>query len=370
MEEERLLSLFLKYRFHTLSATEFAELRSWIDASSDNRERFCHLVQMRNYGIVCDAFSRFDTNKAWNHLCRKKYTNKWRIRLGWGTVAAAILLGIVWLWNGMQTSKTNSMKLDELFPEHGSIQALVLSRNIEKTLNLAYDSLQITSPTELREWNLHFSTRSENRIEVPRGGEYTFFLPDGTNVWLNAGSTLSFNLPFDSMRIVRLTGEAYFQVVHHAKPFIVEAKEYKICVKGTRFNVRAYESEPLQVSLLQGCVEVKSNKKLWPLYPGEQWLAQSANAVPKVIKADVEKTITWTEGVFHFDNVPLSDIANQLSRWYDTDFEFATDTLRHIHFTGSFLRRESLGRTLEMMQKVSSVVFSKKGEKVFVQRKE
>jgi transmembrane sensor len=159
---------------------------------------------------------------------------------------------------------------------------------------------------------------SNNTLTTPRGGQYQLILPDGTKVWLNSASSITYPTAFSGKeRLVTITGEAYFEVVHNAKrPFRVKSGDRIIEDIGTHFNVNAYADETdLNVTLLEGAVEVQSIK----LKPGQQAQINPVGSVKVISNVDLEKTIAWKNGQFEFENLELSAIMRQVSRWYDVD---------------------------------------------------
>ena len=143
-------------------------------------------------------------------------------------------------------------------------------------------------------------------------------LSDGSQVWLNAGSSVTYPVAFiGNERKVSITGEAYFEVAHDiAKPFIVSKGDLQVQVLGTRFNINAYDDESdTRVTLLQGSVKVKQGKKEGMLQPGQQ--AQITSAIKITGDIDVEQVMAWKNGLFMFDRAGIQDVMRQLARGYD-----------------------------------------------------
>ncbi len=152
-------------------------------------------------------------------------------------------------------------------------------------------------------------------MTTPRGGQYQLTLPDGTQVWLNAASSITYPTTFiEKNRTVKITGEVYFEVKKNsAKPFRVETRKDKIEVLGTNFNVNSYSEESIiKTSLLQGSVRI--NEKI--LKPGEAYLNGN------IVKTNIEQDIAWKNGVFDFRNMSVEAALKQLARWYDVDIVY------------------------------------------------
>lgn len=196
-----------------------------------------------------------------------------------------------------------------------------------------------------------------NTIETPKGGQYEVVLADGTHVWLNTASSLTYPNSFNGKeRVVELTGEAYFEVKHMVgKPFKVISRNQTIHVLGTHFNVNTYDDEPaIQTTLLEGSVEVSiSGRHRMLLEPGEQSL-NSQNGISKR-KIDVEEVVAWKTGVFHFENTPLEVVFRQLSRWYNVEVDIKE--IPHKRFNGILPRGIELSQILTMIEKTSGLKF-------------
>jgi len=162
-----------------------------------------------------------------------------------------------------------------------------------------------------------------NRLQTPRGGQYHLVLPDGTQVWLNAASTLTYAIGGATReRLVQLDGEAYFEVARDPdRPFRVVSRGHVVEVLGTHFNVNSYPDEPLvRTTLVEGAVRVSADSDQRPvmLAPGEQalWAEGSPLTVRKV---DVAQAVAWKNGKFNFNDSDVATVMRELSRWYDVD---------------------------------------------------
>lgn len=156
---------------------------------------------------------------------------------------------------------------------------------------------------------------SYNTLSTPKGGQYKLALPDGTNVLLNAASSITYPTSFQgNSRIVSITGEAYFEVTRDPmKPFTVKTYKDEIVVLGTSFNVNSYTDEPdVKTSLLEGAVHVNNIV----LKPGEACMGG------KITTTDLQKDLAWKNGVFNFHHVKLRDAMRQLARWYDVEVRY------------------------------------------------
>jgi ferric-dicitrate binding protein FerR (iron transport regulator) len=189
-------------------------------------------------------------------------------------------------------------------------------------------SYQTTSGEIIRE--LQYNT-----LHNPRGSKVIdIALNDGSHVWLNAGSSLTYPVAFIGReRKVTITGEAYFEVAHDAsKPFYVSKGNVEVKVLGTHFNVLAYDDEAaIKVTLLQGSVLVKQsatnshvdgNKQSAVLKPGEQAIAANQSTITIYHSPDLEQVMAWKDGLFNFNKVSLQEVMHQLARWYNVEVEY------------------------------------------------
>lgn len=220
--------------------------------------------------------------------------------------------------------------------------ALTLSNG--KTILLNEDGRQVITDGEIAIQNNDGSIAygksdvvAYNTMTTPRGGQYKLKLPDGTLVWLNASSSITYPTAFPGdTRMVSMTGEAYFEVAKNPeKPFTVRTYKDEITVKGTSFNVNSYTDEmDIKTSLLEGLVEI--NHTL--LKPGYAYIGG------KIIPADLGKELAWKNGVFDFHNVKLKGAMRQIARWYDVEVRYENSKVEDILLGGE------IGRNLTLQQ--------------------
>ncbi|WP_293943214.1 MULTISPECIES: FecR family protein [unclassified Sphingobacterium] len=214
-----------------------------------------------------------------------------------------------------------------------------------------------------------------NRISIPEGGQYQLTLPDGTKVWLNAGSSLRFPVAFDQLqREVELTGEAYFEVASlyapgnkMKRPFVVKTPTQKIEVLGTHFNVGAYDDEKLvKTTLLEGAVIVSALKTgiKKSLKPGQQALLGISGQIQLRDHIDTEEAVAWKKGMFYFSNTDLSIILRQLARWYNVEIDM--ENIPNKKFNGELSRNVKLSQVLQMMEKTSGIKFKIEGRRLYM----
>lgn len=170
---------------------------------------------------------------------------------------------------------------------------------------------------------------ANNTITTPNGGNYQVVLPDGTNVTLNAASSLTFPTSFKGTeRAVILDGEAYFEVTKNVEmPFRVKSGQQVVEVLGTHFDVNAYPDEPvMKTTLLEGSVKVHNGSAFETIKPGQQTVIKINDAKLITVRdADLEKEMAWKNGAFSFDNDDLKSVMRQIARWYDAEVIYEGD---------------------------------------------
>jgi hypothetical protein len=189
-----------------------------------------------------------------------------------------------------------------------------------------------------------------NTMTTPRGGQYKLSLPDGTAVWLNAASSITYPTAFNgSERNVSITGEAYFEVAKNASmPFVIKVnKETTIRVLGTQFNVNAYTDEPnVMTTLVEGSVRIQSGKNVQQLLPGQQLRLAEDGELALIKNPDVQQVTAWKDGIFNFHRVKLEAMMRQLSRWYDVEIVYPNG-IPDMEFGGKVQRSLPLSKLLE-----------------------
>lgn len=208
-------------------------------------------------------------------------------------------------------------------------------------------------------------TAKPNTISTPRGGHYRIDLPDGTRVWLNAASRLTFPPSFAGLaeRRVELSGEAYFEVAKDAaRPFKVISQANTVEVLGTAFNINAYNDEPdVKTTLVQGAVKVNGST----LRPGQQAVLHNGNT--SVREAETAVETAWKNGEFIFSGQDFKTVMRMISRWYDVDVVYETEP-RRFRIGGEVSRNRDIREVLKMLEVTGNVKFTVEGRTVKVIR--
>ncbi len=236
-------------------------------------------------------------------------------------------------------------------------------------------------------------------IEVPYGGRSSLILPDGSKIWLNAGSKLKYNRTFDIReREVFLDGEAYFDIEKSKHPFVVHTSHLDILVLGTTFNVKSYsEDDNIETTLVEGNIRIEQKESNQPLFlkpkqkltynkKSNQYQANLTPAVkrdqekdnenneiqklasmPIAIEANVniEEATSWKDGKMIINNEPLEELIIKLERKYDIVFQFSSEELKNYSYSGT-LRDFPLEQVLKALELTSPIKYSIKGKTVIL----
>ena len=208
-------------------------------------------------------------------------------------------------------------------------------------------------------------------VKTPKGGKYNLTLPDGTKVRLNSATTLTLPASFtDSMRYVRLQGEAYFDVVKDDRTFIVYSQQHSIKqevkVLGTAFNISAYaDDDRIETTLVHGAVQVKNklNNEAIFLKPNERAINNFSGMSKEL--ADIDKNLAWLSNIFYFENETLDNVIKQISRWYDVDFR-NVPLLPQQRLWAQVSRDLKLIDLLSIIEKTYALKFKIVGKEVYI----
>jgi transmembrane sensor len=203
----------------------------------------------------------------------------------------------------------------------------------------------------------HQYSETLQTITTPYGAKTKITLPDGSLVWLNSGSTLSYPTRFNERRPVTLVGEAYFKVEKNGKPFIVSTDYGEVEVKGTSFNVKAYtDDNSFETTLEEGVVDfkVKGSEKRVTLKPGEQVVKTTKGFTLKQVKT--KYFTSWRDGKLLFNREPFPDFIKKLERWYNVKIEYSDSELDKLWYSGT-IEMESISEVMVMISKVTGATY-------------
>ncbi len=363
-----------------LPEEEEAKLAEWLRESDNHRQEFEEM--QRVHRCLLGMKEEFVPDIQAQLALVKSYPRKVLTRRTWLAYAAVVVLllsvGIVW-WKHQQAGDVfrNDEEYVQLVTPAQSHAYFVLSDGAQIAVapNLK-DTVLRKERAEIRidaDRTLHYvpqedGVNSVQKLVVPKGGEYRLMLEDGSVVWLNSDSELSFWDGSNSQeRVVCLRGEGYFKVKKDTlRPFLVKTEKLTVKVLGTEFNLSDYEDEiHAKTTLVNGAVDVLSKQgETVRLQPGQQ--AQTTGEQLSVQEVDVASVVSWVEGKFYFDEVCLEEIMRQVSRWYDVEYSFQQDALKEICFSGAIQKFRPLNDLLRMIEATAPVHFLIEGKHLII----
>ena len=211
---------------------------------------------------------------------------------------------------------------------------------------------------------------TNNTMTTPRGGRYDLTLADGTRVFLNAASSITYPTKFSGAnRKVSITGEAYFEVAKNAKmPFIVMANGTETQVLGTHFDIMAYNDEPfVKTTLVEGSVKFRGTHAEVLLKPGQQATLPHMSDQISVQNANMEETLAWKNGYFIFQDEEIRSIMRKVARWYDVDVTYEPN-LKYLSYGGSVSQYKNISDLLKVLESTGTIHFKVEERRVTVMK--
>lgn len=372
-----------KYLLHQTNESVQQEIQDWEKQDTGHRKLLETLSQPSFYAQQAAKRKALDEKFNWENFVRaqKKKVNQRRIRFVRYAASVMLLLavggGILFYYLPPNVPPVAAV-YPQLIP--GSMKAsLILDDGKEVILNTRLTLtekdgtiIQNDESGELayQKGNQGNTVQQYHTLRVPRGGEYRLVLPDGTRVWVNSDSELSFPTRFSgNKREVSLKGEAYFEIAHNkTQPFFVNSNQFQVHATGTAFNVMAYQDEPeLKVILVEGGVDIEENQKIiTKLTPNQQFASNKINGQYKVSSVDPRTATAWKNGSFFFDNEMLSSIIRKLARWYNVDILCDKPEIEHYKFSGEIRKYEDALQVLNMLKLTNEIAYTIQGDKKIV----
>lgn len=217
------------------------------------------------------------------------------------------------------------------------------------------------------------SNFSDIVVEAPLGSKTKLTLPDGSTVWLNAGSKMIYSQGFGvSDRRLAFQGEGYFEVEKNDEmPFLVQTHDVNVTVVGTKFNFRNYrEDEEAVVELLEGKVALENQLKeeaVRYLSPNEKMVLHKATGEMDITSAKVKEATLWTENILLFDEDLLPDIVRELERSYHVQIEIENEDLKQTRFYGQFNQLEqTIYDVLDMLSETGKLKYHEEGKVIYL----
>lgn len=326
----RIDELITNYLSGGLGTEELTELEDWLKASPENPKYFRQIREVWFSTIGANEETRYDKEAAFQRFL----------------------------------SKTQVAAEKKVIKKHPLHKYMYAAAAIALLCLISFASYWSGSEQVKKQF-------AEMVIEAPLGSKTKLYLPDGTLVWLNAGSKITYSQGFGvAERKLQLAGEGYFEVTKNEQiPFEIKTKELELRVLGTKFNFRNYpEDEEISVSLLEGKVSLKNslkNNSLCYLEPDQKAILNKRNGELQISSVEAEYASEWTNGFLFFDEDLLPDIAKELERSYNVKITLEDSSLATFRFYGNFVRKEqSIRDILDMLASTGKLQYHINGRNI------
>lgn len=354
-----------------LDQTGQAELDRWRQADPGNEQLYQQLFDRHYRETELQYFARYDEEAAYARFTGK-LTHRRKRRLPWIAAASIILVSGAAAWFLLHRqagpAEQQLVQQHDIAPGHNqatltlaSGKKIILTKGLNGLLaTQGQTHINATANTIVYQAGAKEQPISYNTLSTARGEQspYPLVLADGTKVWLNAESSITFPAAFNSReRIVKVTGEAYFEVVHDpAHPFKVQTPTQTIEDIGTAFDVNCYSDEPApKTTLVQGSVKVNN----LILQPGQQTDGRA------ITSARLSEVTAWKDGTFRFSDENIQTLMRQLARWYDIDVAYQGPVSKE-GFNARISRSQPISVILNALQRTGSIHFKIAGRRVTV----
>lgn len=403
MNKEKLQHFLYQYFNNTISTTDCIELLSYLNITDP--DEIADIIDQELFSLnegpkfdgkqAHELFDRIKSDPRFIGTSVSQAQDKPKVvklyQKHWLQIAAVLLVcctaGLYFLINEYQPSKNDVVKIQtpvKIVP--GSNKATLTLPNGEvilleeansdliaksgkaSILKISEGQLSYNDPQNVGNTAVAVNEPVNHLLSIPKGGEYKVVLSDGTKVWLNSASSLSFPEEFTgNERHVKLTGEAYFEVAKNKdKPFYVTVNNMEVKVLGTHFNISAYsDDKQITTTLMEGAVQVTKHNQQSLLKPGQQAIVNNSKDEITVSEANIAEAMAWRNGYFIFNDDNIQSIMKKVSRWYDVDVEYQGDFENQI-FGGTFYRSKSINELLSHLEKIGKIHFKITGRRVIV----
>lgn len=348
---------------------EFAEsilFKQWLAEAEEHQALYDECLFYREAGLKEEQASAPDVQTEWTKFSKtfEKREPK-KLRWIWPSIAAAAIIAFAAIYPWMlhqgdeqqlammehevtlQTEDGDIIQVDKIDKEKAE------SMGMTKEQHGSYNALNYQAPAQQPQ----ISKIYKYTLNIPKGKAYQLLLDDGTQVWVNTDSKITYPSHFGKdKRVVELEGEAYFKVTKDKnRPFIVKTASLTTLVMGTEFNVRAYEKEEANVTLITGKVSVtgKEPDDVVVLNPGENAMTSAFGMM--VNEVNIQNYTAWKDGAFYFEEATLEDIMKEISRWYNVKVVFSQPEIRNLRFKFWADRKQTFEEAVSMLNQTGKI---------------
>lgn len=368
---------------------EQQELEKRLEECSDLRKIYEQLQNSETLKAAFKERQNYSSKKAYQSFLQKigqvepERQRRRSLHIGWYIAAAIVVFAVGLSFYMLNSSSPKEESRPLIQPGTQQAQLTLPDGSVidvdKKEVNVVVDGIQVkykegvlsyqsTVTTQHEEKNVEEQSAKSNELVIPRGGENTVILADGTTVHLNAGSKLTYPVRFvGKRRLVALEGEAYFDVAEDENhPFVVQTHLGDVIVLGTAFNVNAYTNASVcYTTLVRGKVQFSApNVEAITLLPGEQAVVSANGSEKRTV--DLEEYVGWVEGLYVFNNRSLGEIMETFERWYDIQVYYETEDLRNITYSGSLKRYGTINSFLEALELTGDLTYKISGRNILI----
>ena len=360
-ERKKIAHLMFLSLFDLIDEEKRSELNKWLKKRKENQTLFQHLEDPAYQSQHFSRYTQFNAIEGWEKVeprLKSKSNNRFYRLLPYAAILI-LCIGIITFLrtNSPQTNipvslhKNISNPTVRLVMEDGNTLEL---NTTDSSQRLEHEDFKSDGKQLVYKHTESSGSPRFHLLQVPRGGEYALVLADGTRVWLNAETELSYPSYFSGKdRRVKLKGEAYFEVTADTSmPFIVETKHLQINVLGTSFNISAYPDESHHATLAKGKIKAIYEEKQVILSPGEKALLTDSGMIVHAV--DIATYTSWKERRFVFKNKPLQEVARDLERWYNVRLTIRQDA-QPIRLTANLPKYENIEKILHIIENIARV---------------
>jgi ferric-dicitrate binding protein FerR (iron transport regulator) len=339
---------------------EHEELAAWLAQSADNQKEYDEMIRIHQITQKTIKPHTYNIDNAWQKVAAQTISKQQRQWITPLLRYAAILVSILtigtyfYMDSAVERKPIDITKIDqptlvladgeEVVLDEKSFSIQQSNTTIEKT-NENKITYQATADTKIK--------NSTNQLIIPRGKDYQLELSDGTKIWLNSESELTYPSHFDEdQRIVTLKGEAFFDVAKDANhPFIVEVDGVNVEVLGTSFNITAYDTDAsIATTLVTGSVKlVPEEGSTEIIKPNEQYSYNKISKVSTTRTVDTELYTSWIDNYYTFNDATINEIITKIARWHNIEYQFENEQIKETRFSLKIQKETSLANIIDVI---------------------